>query len=242
MLELSAELRSETGRANKQVRKQGLIPAILYGQKVKNVALSVKEPDFEKLYQEAGESTLIKLKIGGEQDKAKQRIVLIHEVAKDPVSGKPIHIDFYQVKMDKVISVEVPLVFVGQSAAVEKEEGVLIKNIQQLEVEALPQDLPHEITVDISSLKTFEDNIYVKDLQIPDKVKLTASPDEVVASVIPPRTKAELEELEEAPAEKVEEVEVEEKGKAKEEVEEEAKEEPKKEAAEGEKEEVKEEK
>jgi large subunit ribosomal protein L25 len=241
MLELSAELRSETGRANKQVRKQGLIPAILYGQKVKNVALSIKEPDFEKLYQQAGESTLIKLKIGDEQDKAKQRIVLIHEVAKDPVSGKPIHIDFYQVKMDKVISVEVPLVFIGQSAAVEKEEGVLIKNIQQVEVEALPQDLPHEITVDISLLKTFEDNIYVKDLQIPDKVKLTASPDEVVASVIPPRTKAELEELEEAPAEKVEEVEVEEKGKAKEEVEEEAKEEPKKEAAEEEKEEAKEE-
>ncbi len=211
MLELSSKLRSETGHHNKRIRKQGFIPAILYGHKVKNLALLVERRDFEKTYQEVGESTLIKLKIDG-----KERVVLIHDVARDPVSDEPIHIDFYQVKMDETIKVEVPLIFTGQSAAVKEKEGVLVKNIQSLEVEALPQDLPHEIQVDISSLKTFDDNIYIKNLKLPSQVKIEAQPEEVIASVIPPRTKAELEKLEEAPEEKIEEVkvEVEEKAKA----------------------------
>lgn len=213
MLELLAKLR-QPGRKNGQFRKQGFIPAILYGRKIKNLALLIKKQDFEKIYEEAGESTLIKLKIGDDKDESskKDRAVLIHEVAKDPVNDKAIHIDFQQVKMDEVIVVEVSLVFVGQSAAVESENGVLIKSIQAIEVEALPQDLPHEIEVDISSLKTFDDSIYVKDLKLSDKVKVTANPDDVIASVIPPRTSAELEELEEAPAE-AEEAEIEEKGK-----------------------------
>ena len=216
MLELLAKLR-QAGRKNGQFRKQGFIPAILYGRKIKNLALLVKEQDFEKIYEEAGESTLIKLKIGDDKDESskKDRAVLIHEVAKDPVNDKAIHIDFQQVRMDEIITVEVSLVFVGQSAAVESEDGVLIKSIQAIEVEALPQDLPHEIEVDISSLKTFDDSIYVKDLKLSDKVKVTTNLDDVIASVIPPRTSAELEELEEAPAE-AEEAEVEEKGKTEE--------------------------
>lgn len=214
MLELLAKLRQKTGYRNKQIRKQGFIPAILYGHKVKNLPLLVKEQDFGKVYQAAGESTLIKLKIEtGEEQAKKERMVLIQDIAKDPITDKTIHIDFHQVKMDEAIKVEVPLVFIGQSAAVEKENGVLIKNIQHLEIEALPQDLPHEIQVDISSLETFEDNIHVKDLKIPEKAKAIAGPKEVVASVVPPRTKEELEEMEEAPQEKVEEVEVETKEK-----------------------------
>jgi len=234
MLELSADLRQTTGRGNKQIRKQGFIPAILYGRKIKNLALSVKAQNFEKVYQEAGESTLIELKIKAAQKEAeKKRVVLIHEVAKDPVSDTPIHIDFYQVKMDEVLKAEVPLIFVGESPAVKEEEGVLVKNIQSLEIEALPADLPHQIEVDISSLKTFDNNIYIKDLKLPSRVKTEVQPKEVVASVIPPRTKAELEKLEEAPEEKIEEVEMVEEEKAKEEVREEAAEgvEPAKEAA-----------
>lgn len=215
MLELLAKMRLEKGRQNRQVRKQGFIPAILYGRKVKNLPLLVKRHDFEKIYQAAGESTLIKIKIrGGDQDK--ERVVLIHDTALDPVSDQFIHIDFYQVKLDETIKIEVVLNFVGESEAAETENGVLIRSIQHVEVEALPQDLPHEIEVDISSLKTFDDNIYIKDLKLPDKVKLVSNPEDLVASVIPPRTKAELEQLEEAPVEEVEGVEVEEKGKAKE--------------------------
>jgi len=120
MLELSSKLRSETGRQNKRIRKQGFIPAILYGHKVKNLPLLVEARDFEKIYQEVGASALIRLKIDG-----KERVVLIHDVAKDPVSDRPIHVDFYQVKMDEFIKAEVPLIFTGQSAAVKEKEGVL---------------------------------------------------------------------------------------------------------------------
>ncbi|MFH1461141.1 MAG: 50S ribosomal protein L25 [Patescibacteria group bacterium] len=218
MLGLSAKLRSERGRQNKQVREQGFIPAILYGPKVKNLALMVKTIDFNRIYQEAGESTLIRLEIEGEGEKdKKERAVLIHEVVRDPISDQFNHIDFNQVKMDEAISVEIPLVFIGQSEAVKSSGGILVKNIQEVEIEALPLDLIHEIEVDISALKTFEDTIRIKNLKVPEKVKLAAEPEEVVALVEPPRTEAEMEELGEKPTESVDQVEVEEKGKAKEE-------------------------
>ncbi len=219
MLELIAKLRQETGRGkNDQVRKQGFIPAILYGHRVENLPLLVDQLAFERAYQEAGESTLIKLKIeGGEEKGKKERVVLIYEVANDPVSDKAIHVDFYQVKMDQAISVEVPLNFVGESDAIKSLGGVLVKNLQTIEIEALPEDLIHEIKVDISVLKSFEDGIRVKDLKLPDKVKATADPEESVALVLPPRTQEELTGLEETPVEKTEEVKVEERGKAAEE-------------------------
>ena len=218
MLKLLVKLCQETGRRNKIIRKQKLIPAVLYGHKVKNLNLSVKEQDFKKVYKQAGESTLIKINIKTDKDeKEKERIVLIYNTEKDPVSDEVIHIDFYQVKMDQEISIEVPLVFINKSDAVETDKGVLIKNLQVVEVEALPQDLPSEIEVDISVLKTFNDNIYIKDLKIPEKSKIKNNPEDSVASVIPPRTKAELENLEEAPVEKTEEVEKDDKKPEKEE-------------------------
>lgn len=229
MLELSAKVRSVTGHHNEKIRKQGLVPAVLYGHKVKNLSLTVDAHQFEKVYQETGESALIKLKISGLQKKEnsskkravsgqKERVVLIYEVARQPVSGQPIHVDFYQVKMNEPIKIEVPLAFVGESAAVKALDGVLIKSIQSLEIEALPANLPHQIEVNISSLKTFDDNIHIKDLKLPIGVKTGARPDEVIASVIPPRTKAELDKLAEAPEEKIEEVGLAEKEKAEEEI------------------------
>ncbi len=219
MLELLVKIREERGKKNKQLRKQGLVPAVLYGQKIKNLSLSVRGHDFDKVYQEAGESTLIKLKIG-DAETSKDRLVLIQDIVKDPISDKIIHIDFNQVRMDETRTVEVPLVFINESEAVKTAEGVLVKNIQEIEVEALPQDLPHEIEVDISSLKTFDDIIRISDLKVSDKVKIKDNPEEVVALVTPPRSEEELEALEEAPTEAIEEVEVEEKGKAEEEKEE----------------------
>jgi len=214
MLKLIVKLREKTGKYNSLIRKQGLIPAILYGNKIKNVNLLVKEQEFENLYKKVGESTLIKINIEDSSNESeKERIVLIYDVAKDPVSDRIIHADFYQVKMDEEITIEVPLVFIGESKAVESDKGVLIRNIQTVEIEALPKDLPSEIEVDISALKTFDDNIYIKDLKVADNVKIKNNLDDSVASVIPPRTSAELEDLEETPIDKIEEVEVEEKGK-----------------------------
>ena len=229
MLELLVKLRQETGKQNRRVRKQGFIPAVLYGREAKNALFSVNEQDFKKIYKEAGGSALVKLKISnGEQniEGGNERVVLIQDTAKDPVSDRVIHIDFNQVKMDEETTVEVPLVFAGESMAVEREGGVLVKNIRSVEVKALPQDLPKQIEVDISIIKSFDDNLCVKDLKIPENVKIEAKPDDIIASVVPPRTSAELEGLEQAPVEKTEEVEVEKKGKEKEEADQQEEKEP----------------
>jgi large subunit ribosomal protein L25 len=137
---------------------------------------------------------VIKLKID-----EKSKNVLIHDVAKDPVNDKIIHVDFYEVRMDKAIRTEVPLVFEGEAPAVKNLEGVLVKNITEVEVEALPKDLPHEIKIDISSLETFDDHIRIKDLKLSEGVKILAELEETIVSVIPPRTQEEIEELEKKP-------------------------------------------
>ncbi len=214
MLSLSAKIRKEFGSKNDKIRKQGLIPAVLYGPKIKNLNLAIDYNKFYQLYQQAGESTLVKLMIKDEDVKDKERVVLINEVKKDILSDKIIHIDFYQVRMDKKITVEIPLVFVGESEAVKSLAGTLVKSLQSLEISALPAELIHEIEVDISKLKTFDDVIRVKDLKVPENVEIEAELDEAVVSVAPPRSEEELEALDQAPEEKIDEVEVEEKGKA----------------------------
>ena len=216
MLTLSAKIRKELGKKVKKIREKGIIPAILYGPKIKNIPLEVDLKEFEKVYQGAGESSLIHLQIPEPQRRVKKGIyplrpdnkkflVLIHALEIDAISQKPIHIDFYQPKLDEEITATVPLVFEGQAPAVKDLGGTLVRNIHELEVKALPQNLPHEIKVDISKLKTFEDNILVKDLIIPKEVKILKTPDETIAFVSEPE-KIE-EELEKPIEEKVEEVE-----------------------------------
>ena len=200
-LELNAKIREVLGGKVKTLRKKGIIPAVVYGLKAKSIPLEIDYSEFEKIFKEAGESTVIKLKTGKEF-----KNVLIYDVSRDPMSEKFIHVDFYEVRMDKPITAEVPLVFEGEAPAVKNLEGVLVKNITEIEVEALPANLPHEIKVDISSLNTFEDLIHVKDLKIPDGVKVLVNSDEIVALVSPPRSEEELKSLEEKVEEKIEEV------------------------------------
>lgn len=228
MFELHAKIRDKIGRGLHLLRKEGYIPAILYGQKTKNITLKVDKKEFKEIYSKTGESELIKLKItrnlSDKDNKEKdERVVLIHDIQKDPISDEFIHIDFYQVRMDKPITVEIPLVFTGESPAVKTEGGVLVKNIKYVEVEALPLNLPKEIEVDISSLKTFDDNIYIKDIKLPSNVKINADPEEVVASVVPPKEEEEVPEVSE---EKIEETK-EKKAKSEEEAVEETKSEEK---------------
>jgi len=215
MIEINAKIRETLGKKVKTLRKEGIIPAVLYGEKVKSVPLEVDYNEFEKVYKEAGESTIVKLKVKSKETKPSARLaarqadknVLIYDVSKDPVTDKFTHIDFYAVRMDKLITTEVPLVFEGESPVVETEDGVLIKNITEVEVEALPTDLPREIKVDISTLRTFDDLIHIKDLKVSEGVKILAEPEEMIVSVIPPRSEEELAALEEEVEEKVEEVE-----------------------------------
>lgn len=182
MLTLSAKIRKDLGKKVRVLRKKGILPGILYGPKIKKaIPLEVPYQVFEKVYQEAGESSLISLEI----DKNKA-LVLIHQVELDPLSNRPSHVDFYQPSLESEVEVRVPLVFEGEAPAAKDLGGTLIKNISEVEVRALAQELPHEIRVNLKNLKTFEDNILIKDLELPERVKILKEPEEIVAVVVPP--------------------------------------------------------
>jgi len=203
---LNALLRND--RDAKVLRRQGLIPAVLYGHKIKNVELAVPKKEFGKVYQEVGESTMIELDLDSGAKKEK-RAVLISEVQYDNLASEPIHIDFYQVRLDEKITADIPVHFVGEAPAVKALGGVLVKAIHEVKVEALPQDLPHGFEVDLSKLENFESSIYIRDLATPPGVKVLLSPETVIVSVTPPRSEEELAAAKEEVTEKVEEVKVE---------------------------------
>ena len=205
MLTLSAKIRRELGKKVKNLRKEGKIPAILYGPGIKNLPLEIEAKEFEKALKEAGESSLIKLEVRGQKSGVKEFTVLIHEIERDPLTLKPIHIDFYQPKLKEEVEALVPLIFEGESKAVKELGGTLVKNISEVKVKALPLNLPKEIKVSIEKLRTFEDEIFVSDLKLPEGVKILKGLREIVAFTAPPE-KVE-EELEKPIEEKVEEVE-----------------------------------
>ena len=226
MFTLSVKVRKEDEKP-KVLRKQGVLPMVLYGDKIKNLSLQADRKEFEKIYKQAGESSLISLEIegqaSGEPAEPKDKfLALIHDIQKDPITGDFIHIDFYQPSLTEETEAKIPLVFIGSALAEKELGGTLVKNITEIEVKALPKNLPHQIEVDIEPLKTFDDNILIKDLKVPEGVKILKEPDEIVTSVSEPE-KVE-EELEKPVEEKVEEVEKVEKpekeGKEKEEREE----------------------
>ncbi len=209
-LSLNVKMREVTGKGVKNLRKQNLIPAVIYGKDVAPKNLVVEYLPFNKLYKEAGESTLIDLKI----NEAAPIKVLVQDVQMDPTTGKFAHIDFHQIKMTEKIKVDALLKFIGESPAVKELGGTLVHSIDKVEIECLPQDLVHEIEIDVSALKTFEDKIHIKDLKVSSGVKILADMNATIATVEAPLTEEELKaELETPVAEKVEEVGVVEKEK-----------------------------
>lgn len=209
-LELKSEKREVFGKKVRTLRNQGLVPAVVYGSK-DNVPLTLKLSDFKKVFKNSGETALVRLFIGGS---ASAKNVLVYNISHNPITDEINHIDFREVEMDEKITAKVPLVFIGNSLAVSDLGGVLVKAIQELQIRALPSDLPHQIEVDISSLKTFDDNILIKDIKIYKNVEILDNISTSVASVVPPRSEAEIEELSGKVEEKVEDISVEAEEKA----------------------------
>jgi len=210
MISISAKKRTSIGKKAKKLISKDILCGVLYGPEVKNQPVEMSLKDFEKIFGKAGQSSLISLDIEG-----KKFSVLIHDISKDPISGSFIHVDFYQPILTEKVEANVPLVFEGEAPAVKDLAGTLVKEFQEVLVKALPQDLPHEIKVNIELLKTFENEILVKDLNLPKGVEVVNEPEARVVSVLPPE-KVE-EELEKPIEEKVEDVEVVEKEKKEEE-------------------------
>ncbi len=201
MIKLNAQKRSKTDKLE-QIRKNGNVPGVVYGAGVENTTVSVPAADFKKVYKQAGETTTISLNIEG-----KEFPVLIHEMQLDPIRGFPVHVDFLGVDLKKALEASVPLEFVGISEAIKSGTGVLVKVLHELEVSALPTDMPHSLEVDISKLSTMEDNVVAGDIKLPKGVTLVTGPEEVVAAIT-----AVHEEKEEAPVD-LTAIEVEQKGK-----------------------------
>jgi large subunit ribosomal protein L25 len=186
-IELKAEPRAILGGKVKSLRDSGLIPAALYGKGQETLTLQVPVKEFTKVLKEAGESTLVYINVGD-----KSYPTIIKDVSRDPVKDYVVHADFYKVNLSEKIKAMVPVVFVGESPAVKDFSGIFVRNINELEVEALPQNLPHEISIDISSLKTFEDQILVKDIKLEGDAKIEAEADAILALVQPPKSEEEL--------------------------------------------------
>ena len=205
-LELKSKKREIFGKKLKTLRKLGAIPAVIYGGNEGSVPLILELKEFKKVLKNAGETTLIRLFI---EDLEPYRSVLIHDSSRDPVTDEIRHVDFYEVKMDEKIITKVPLVFIGNSFAVTDLGGVLVKAMQEFQIRALPADLLHQIDVDISSLKNFDDNILVQDIKLSKNVEVLENATSSVASVAPPRSDEEIEALSGQIEEKIEDVTVE---------------------------------
>jgi large subunit ribosomal protein L25 len=192
-------------KQNREVlRQKGLSPAVFYGPKEETTPVTMSLIDFKKVWKKAGESSVIILKEGSNEHES-----LIHDIDVHPLSGEPRHADFYVIEKGKKVSVHVPLIYVGVSPAVKDKGGILVKVHREIEIEAAPRDLPHELTIDISKLIEFSDVIHAKDIVLPKGVDLKINPEEVVTSISEPR-----EEKEEAPtAIDMSAIEVETKGK-----------------------------
>jgi large subunit ribosomal protein L25 len=199
-MDLAVEERSAFGKKVNTLRREGFIPAELYGHGVPNVHLSVSAKEFAKTYATAGTNTVITLVVGTEKLPA-----IIHHVERHYISGAPSSIDFYQVKMDEKITARVPIEFVGDSAAVREKGAVINKSMAEIEVEALPNDLPRQLTVDLSRLDDIDKTIYVRDIAVPHGVEVLVDGDTAVATATAPR----IEEEPVAPAADVSEVKVE---------------------------------
>ncbi len=190
---LRATHRSVTGKKVAALRREGHLPAVVFGHGVTSDSLTLDLKEFEALRRHAAPTTLIDLAIDG----GKPSPVIVHEVQHHPVTRRPLHVDLYLVRMTEELTVDVALVADGTSAAVADQGGTLLHAIGHVRVRALPDHLPSAIHYSIEPLATFDDVVHVSDLAIPGDVTLLTDPSEIVAKVMPPR----IEEVEVAPEE-----------------------------------------
>jgi len=206
MLTLNAKIR-DVKESLDVLRKGGEMPAVFYGMGTENTSISILKSEFKKIWNKAGESSTVKIVTPKLTVDA-----LIHEVQTDPVTDEPVHVDFLVIDMNKKIEVGISLEFTGISEAVKSGLGTLVKVLHEVEIEALPKDLPHNLIIDISKLATIDSQILVSDIVLPAGVKMITKGTEVVASIA-----EQKEEKEEAPVVDLSAIEVEKKGKKEEE-------------------------
>jgi large subunit ribosomal protein L25 len=200
-LELDVSKRDVTGKKVRFLRRQGLIPGNIYGHGIESTAVQTNSKDLKKLLAHAGQTDLISLKLSSAKAPTK---VLLRDIQRNPRNNELLHVEFYQVRMTEKIKADVPVVLVGEAPVLKNIKGSsLLQLIDALHIEALPDDLPHNVEVDVSVLSEIDHAIHIKDIQLSKGVTLLSEEDHVVVKVAEAR-KVEEEVVEEVAAEAAE--------------------------------------
>jgi len=190
-LELTLDAREAHGKANKRLRRAGLVPGVVFGKGEESTPVQIDAKVFESLYRQAGRTSVVNMHLPG---KTGITSGIIKSVQRNPLSGLAIHVDFFLVNLKQEMEIDVPLVFTGEAPAVEETGGTLLHNLSSLHVKALPNDIPQQVVVDVSVLRTLDVAIHVRDLSLNrDLVHVLTDGDTLVATVVPPRIEEEPE-------------------------------------------------
>jgi large subunit ribosomal protein L25 len=194
---LKAEKRTMLGKKINRLRKEGLLPANLFGKNIPSQAIQVKTKDFERLYKEAGETGIIYIQV---DDESKERPTLVSGLAYNPVTGLKYHVDFHQVNLKEKVVTHVPIEIIGECELIKSGAASLVTSLDEIEIEALPTDIPESVTLDISSFKEMSDHFKVSDIKLSAGVEIKTDPEITIVSLSEPE-KEEVKVVEEAPTE-----------------------------------------
>lgn len=187
---LDAQLRSVTGRKVKQLRAAKKIPGNIFGKKITSTAVVVEDRAFEKLFRTAGTTSLVDLSVAGEKS---VRPVLVSQVQRHPVTDRMLHVDFRQVDLAEKVTATIPLRLIGEAPAVRDKGAILVTVHPELQVEALPMDLPDHLEIDVTGLTEFGQSIHARDIAVDrSKVTLMIADDETIVTVQEPKKEEEV--------------------------------------------------
>lgn len=195
---LKAEKRIVKGKKIRKLRKEGILPGNLFGKNVDSQSVQIKANDFDRIYKQVGETGIIYLQVDGE---SKERPVLVSGIAFNPTTNQKYHVDLHQVNLKEKVTTHVPVEIIGESDLVKSGAAILNQSINEIEIEALPTDIPESITFDISLLKEIGDNLKVSDAKVSSDVEVKTDPELPVISLAEPQKEEELPTAEEVPAE-----------------------------------------
>ncbi len=189
-VELNVSPRPVLGKKVKRLRREGIIPANVYGRALDSVAIQVVRDDLVRVVRSAGRNEIIYLRLDGEEP----RPTFVRQIQRNPVTDAILHVDFYQISLAEKVRIEVPLALVGTAPAEQTHGGTLLHSLDSITVEGLPTDIPSVIEVEVSGLEEIDASIHVGELSVPDQVTVLSDPEVVVAKIAPPHVEKEVEE------------------------------------------------
>jgi large subunit ribosomal protein L25 len=186
--QIAVSARSASGKHNRRLRTTGVVPGVLFGKTTGSIPVQVEAKALEALYRQAGRTSIVSVTVDG----GRTTSAIIKGLQRNPLTGRILHVDLFAVDLSHEMTADIPLVFEGVSRAVELDGAILFTSLDHLKVRALPSDLPHEISVDLSVLVDLDATIHVRDLSVGDKVTIVNDLDDLVAKVTPQRAEEEV--------------------------------------------------